>query len=136
MNITDIVYAQECPPPPLPCIRVLPGTAFDSVDDALLFVIRGLFILAGGLAVLYLFWSGLQYLTAGGNPEQAQKARNGLLYAIIGIVIVSLSFAIVNVVSNTLRIGSQNSSRTSSEASQERPPENTSSPGGGRLPVE
>lgn len=48
------------------------------------------------IAVLYLVFYGYQYITAGGDPEKATKARGGILNAIIGIVVITLAFTIVH----------------------------------------
>lgn len=60
---------------------------------------RGISIIlfiGGAAAVLYLLWSGFQYVTAGGDDEKAGKARKGIINAIIGIVIISAAFLIFN----------------------------------------
>ena len=48
------------------------------------------------VAVLYLVFYGYQYITAGGDPEKAKKARSGIINAIIGIIVVALAFTIVH----------------------------------------
>ncbi|MCL5410724.1 MAG: hypothetical protein M1324_02610 [Patescibacteria group bacterium] len=55
---------------------------------------------AGVLIFIYLLIAGIQYITAGGNPEQVKKGQQGIINAIIGIIIVVLSLAIVRVISN------------------------------------
>jgi len=54
-----------------------------------------IFIIAGVIAFLYLIYSGFIYLTAGGNPDAAKKGQQGLLNAILGLVIIFLAFGIV-----------------------------------------
>jgi len=54
-----------------------------------------LLYIAGVLAFIFLVVAGISYITAGGNPEQSKKAQQGLINAIIGIIIISLSFAIL-----------------------------------------
>jgi type IV secretory pathway VirB2 component (pilin) len=48
------------------------------------------------IAVLFLIVGGYQYITSTGNPEAIQKAKNTILYSIIGLIIILLSYAIVN----------------------------------------
>ncbi len=55
---------------------------------------------AGVLIFIYLVIAGIQYMTAGGNAEQAKKGQQGIMNGIIGIVIVVLSLAIVRIVSD------------------------------------
>lgn len=54
-------------------------------------------VAAAALAVLYLIYSGIQYITSAGSPEQAKTARNGVINAIIGVVIIMAAFFIVRV---------------------------------------
>ncbi|MEI6477437.1 MAG: hypothetical protein WCO52_00395 [bacterium] len=54
-----------------------------------------LLLLAGILAVIYLIWSGFQYITSAGNAEKAKVARQGIINAVIGIVVIVAAFFIV-----------------------------------------
>ncbi len=47
------------------------------------------------IAFIYLIISGVKYITSGGDAAKATEARNGVLNAIIGIVIVLLAYVIV-----------------------------------------
>jgi hypothetical protein len=51
--------------------------------------------IGGGLAVVYLVWAGIMYVTAGGDQEKATQARTAIVNAIIGIVIIALALTIV-----------------------------------------
>lgn len=53
-----------------------------------------------GVAVLYLIYGGFRYVTSGGNETSAEVGRKTVMNAIIGIVIIILSYVIVNVVAN------------------------------------
>lgn len=53
------------------------------------------FYLGGAIAVIYLILGGVNYITAGGDQAKAEKARNTITYAIIGIFVIALSFVIV-----------------------------------------
>lgn len=52
----------------------------------------------GVLAVAYLVYGGVLYLTAGGEAEKASKGRTAITNAIIGVVVVLLSIVIYNFV--------------------------------------
>ena len=56
----------------------------------------------GLIAVGFLIYSGILMVTAGGNEEQIGKARKIITYAVIGIVIVLLSYTIVTFISSAL----------------------------------
>ena len=59
-------------------------------------VISILLVIAGVVAMIYLIVAGYQYITAGGNAEQATLARQGILNAIIGLVVIFASYLIIN----------------------------------------
>ena len=55
-------------------------------------------IIAGILAFFYLVWSGFQYVTSAGNADAAKKGQQGIINAIIGIVVIVMAYAIVTAV--------------------------------------
>lgn len=55
-----------------------------------------LLFIAGVLAVIMIMWGGLRYVTSAGNPANVTAAKNTILYAVIGLIISFLAFAIVN----------------------------------------
>jgi len=56
----------------------------------------------GLVAVAFLIYAGILMVTAGGNDEQIGKARKIITYAVIGIVIILLSWTIVTFVTSSL----------------------------------
>lgn len=52
----------------------------------------------GVAAVAVIIIGGIQYITSQGDVAKAARARNIILYGIIGLVICLLAFAIVNLV--------------------------------------
>lgn len=52
----------------------------------------------GIIAVVMIIYGGYMYVISGGDEGQAGKGKQIIIYAIIGIVIILLSFAIVNTV--------------------------------------
>lgn len=73
-----------------------------NIIDILLNVIKLLLLVAGSYATIYIVVSGYHYFTAFGNEQQATKGKNGLTYAIIGVVIIVMSFAIIQFVMGEL----------------------------------
>lgn len=70
-----------------------------SVNGLIRVVINWLLGVAFGVAVLFLIIGGFWYITSAGNEETAEKGKGTAINAIIGIVIIILSYVIVNVVS-------------------------------------
>jgi hypothetical protein len=52
----------------------------------------------GFLATLMIIYGGILYVTAAGNEENAKKGKTIIMYAAVGIIIILLSYAIVNTV--------------------------------------
>ncbi len=54
--------------------------------------------IVGVIAVLMVIWGGLRYITSGGDQNKVASAKNTLIYAVIGLIIVALSQVIVHFV--------------------------------------
>lgn len=76
------------------------GGAASRVDNIIKEVINILTIIVGVIAVIMIIIGGLQYITSGGSSEKVSKAKNTILYAIIGLIIVALAQVIVRFVLN------------------------------------
>jgi hypothetical protein len=48
-----------------------------------------------GVALGFAIYAGILFVTSGGDPEKVTKARNALLWALVGVIVVSLSYGIV-----------------------------------------
>jgi hypothetical protein len=59
---------------------------------------------AGLFAAIAIIYSGILYISAGGDAEKAAKARKNLLWAFIGIVIIMFSYAIVRSIDQIITI--------------------------------
>lgn len=81
------------------------GFQVPSFDAVLTFIIRGFFIVAGLVALLYLLMGALSWITSGGNKENVDKAREKIQAALIGVILVFVVLAIVGVVENILNLG-------------------------------
>ena len=68
---------------------------FKQVTNTILYIV-------GIIAVVMLIIGGIKYLLSGGDSKKVTDAKNTVLYAIIGLVICFLSFAIVNFVISAL----------------------------------
>lgn len=64
---------------------------FTTIVNVLLFVI-------GAISVIMLIIGGIRYTISGGDSGAVTAAKNTILYAIIGLIVAFLAFAIVNFV--------------------------------------
>jgi len=69
-----------------------------STQDFIANIIQLLLLFAGIIAVVFIIIGGYQYITSAGNAETAEKGRNTMVNAIIGIVVIILSYVIINVI--------------------------------------
>lgn len=59
----------------------------------------GIVIGLAGIVLFILFIAGgFQYLTAGGNPQAVEGARKTLTFAILGLVLIALSYLILKLI--------------------------------------
>jgi hypothetical protein len=61
-------------------------------------VIRVLSIIIGIAAVIMIIFAGLRYITSGGDATKISSAKDTIIYAVIGLVIVALAQIIVKFV--------------------------------------
>jgi len=54
-----------------------------------------LFII-GAISVLMLIYGGIRYTTSGGNEKSVSAAKSTIMFAVVGIVVAVLAYAIVN----------------------------------------
>ncbi|MBR3323441.1 hypothetical protein IKG16_00960 [Candidatus Saccharibacteria bacterium] len=57
---------------------------------------------SGVVAAIFVVYGGILYMTSGGDPNKTQKAKNMIMYALIGLAIVALSSVISGFVSNMI----------------------------------
>lgn len=71
---------------------------FKQVTNTILYIV-------GVIAVIMLIIGGIKYVISGGDAKKVTDAKNTILYAIIGLVISFLAYAIVNFVISVLPSG-------------------------------
>lgn len=55
-------------------------------------------LIAGFAAVIFLVIGGIKYITSGGAADQISKAKQTIIYALVGLVVISASRAIIGFV--------------------------------------
>lgn len=86
--------ARGAPAPTLP--NPLGGTT--DIRTIIGRVINAALGISGSIALLMFVWGGLQWLTSGGSPERIQKGKNTIVWAVLGLVLIFGSYAILNFV--------------------------------------
>ena len=67
----------------------------EKVNALITQVINIFSVIVGIIAVIMIIWGGLKYITSGGDSGNVTGAKNTILYAIIGLIIVALAQFIV-----------------------------------------
>lgn len=72
--------------------------AANSLNKIVRLIINILSIVIGVAAVIMIMVAGFKFITSGGDSSQISSAKNGLLYAVIGLVVAALAQVIVRFV--------------------------------------
>lgn len=74
-----------------------------SVSDLIGAIANVLVFLVGSISTIMIIVGGIRYSLSQGDPGQAAKAKNTILYAVFGVVAAIAAFAIVSFVSKTIK---------------------------------
>jgi hypothetical protein len=61
-------------------------------------ILNTVFAITGAIAVLIIVLAGFRMIVSQGNPNDVATARNAIIYALVGLVILITAFSIVNFV--------------------------------------
>lgn len=74
----------------------------NKLNDLITDIINVFSVIVGIVAVVMLIFGGFRYVTSGGDSGKITSAKNTIVYAIVGLVIVALSQAVVQFVLSKL----------------------------------
>lgn len=74
-----------------------------SLESSVQLVINAVLSLTGILFLILAVYAGVRWMTAQGNSDDVTKAQDTLQAAIIGMVVVSISYAVTTLVFNSLQ---------------------------------
>lgn len=97
--VLGIIHQAELPTSPTSEFTA-PGLPAQIVSALLTFI----FPIAGFITAIMIVISGIQFVTSKGDPKAAEAAKGRLTYAIIGFIVILLSFAILQTI-NYLFLG-------------------------------
>lgn len=78
------------------------GNQADDFTKLIKSIINILLFLIGAIAVIMIIIGGIRYVVSGGDQGAITGAKNTILYAIIGLVVAILAYAIINFVIGAL----------------------------------
>ena len=85
-SVAGVISGSNIPPP------------VDDPSAVVATIINFVIGIMGLVSVGYIIYGGVQYSTSAGDSSKIQRAKNTILYAVIGLIIAGLAFAIVNFV--------------------------------------
>jgi len=74
------------------------GVSDSSISTLAKRIVNVFSIVVGAVSIIMIIYGGFRYITSGGASERVGSAKNTLIYAIIGLVIVALAQVIVHFV--------------------------------------
>ena len=90
-----------------------------TLNNALTTILKGIILILGVVAVIFIVVGGVNYMTSAGDANKIKKAKDTILYAVIGLIICALSFMIVNfVIEGLLTEKTEETQTTETEAYQ------------------
>ncbi len=74
---------------PNPLLSFEPGNILAQIINTLL-------VWGGAIALLFIIIGGFRFIISMGNPDSIEKARQTVVYAILGLILVFVSYLIVS----------------------------------------
>ena len=78
-----------------------PEELFDGDDAIFKTVANVLLFIIGAISVIMLIIGGIRYTISQGDSSAVQSAKNTILYAVIGLIVAILAYALINFVITT-----------------------------------
>ncbi len=61
-------------------------------------ILNALLMFAGLTALALIIFSGYKYIHSGGDPKNLESARNTIIFALVGLIVVLFAFAIRSII--------------------------------------
>lgn len=69
---------------------------FEDPAQAIGTVIKAVMGIVGSIALAMFIYGGLLWLTSGGNPDKIKKGKDVLMWAVIGMIVIFVSYNFVS----------------------------------------
>ena len=79
-----------------------PGDVPEDFKGSILNITNWLLGFVTMIAVLVIIWGGINYLTSAGDEDKARTGKKTLTYALLGLVVIGIAYALVNVIIATI----------------------------------
>src|SRR5688572_15474191 len=82
------------------------GFFFTDIGELINKLLNFVMVLGALLVFMYLIWGGIEWITSGGDKGKTESARNKITAAVIGLIVLAASWAILGLVLKFLDAGS------------------------------
>lgn len=77
-----------------------------------------LVFLVGAISVVMIIVGGFRYVVSQGDSAATKQAKNTIMFAVIGVVVALVSYAVVNFVVNSVTSSSSGNSKTTADGTR------------------
>ncbi|MES2876055.1 MAG: hypothetical protein V4678_01140 [Patescibacteria group bacterium] len=74
------------------------GIPVVTAENAVNGILNTVYLAAGIIAVIVIIISGMFYVISQGDPSKIKRAKDGILYSVVGLVVVLFAFIVTNYV--------------------------------------
>ena len=71
------------------------GLADESAGGLIKNIVNALLFILGGISVIMIIIGGMRYVLSSGDPSSVKSAKDTILYAVIGLIVAIMAYAIV-----------------------------------------
>lgn len=101
LNASAISVFNQCSSNPGSAVCKAQGT--DDFSKMIRNVVNVMLYILGAIAVIMIVIGGIRYSLSGGDASNTKAAKDTILYALIGLVVATLAYAIVNFVLGSIK---------------------------------
>ncbi|HEX7259506.1 MAG TPA: hypothetical protein VF272_01080 [Candidatus Saccharimonadia bacterium] len=80
----------------------VPGKGLTGDQGFVLTITNTLMTVAGAIAVIIIITAGIRYITSTGDAARVKASKDTLMYAVIGLIVVILAYAIVRFIATSI----------------------------------
>lgn len=95
LGVFALVLVANAQLEPLPGVGNLPQMTF---TEMVITIINYILYIVGIIALIFLIYGGITYIISGGNEDQIEKAKKIITFAIVGLIVVIISWVVINAV--------------------------------------
>ncbi len=89
-----------------PDLALLPQGYAHNLTTLLTGVLSLLIAVVSLLVFVYLIWGGIEWITSGGDKAKTDQARSKIISALVGVIIIAASYAVLQIMLRFLGFGS------------------------------